>query len=215
MSLVPFGPQALELFLRIEQPSARGAPAESDGYETIGQFYEAIEVGIRDLCDRLGEDAVFSGDPDRQVSNDAGLPRRWHIVAVTDLASAHRALEEIVEQGEGTAHHDVWDGDHEMFHPERDEVAHYYRFQELKLGRRYQRGDTPASGPTGDPVTSTGPASTPWDRNPRMADHAPVTRSGRRRRSSTTPTAPCSTSSSGASTAAPGCSAGPSARCTG
>ena len=36
----------------------------------------------------------------------------------------------------------VWDHDHEMFHPERDEVGHYYRIEELRVGRRYRRGDT-------------------------------------------------------------------------
>src|SRR5207342_2923225 len=148
VSLVPFGSEALELFLKIEQPSAPGAPAESDGYQTIGQFYEAIELGIRDLCARIGEPAVFSGDPARQVTNELAYRGAGDIVAVSDLSSALQALKEIVEQGEGAAHHDVWDGDHDMFHPDRDEVAHYYRFQELKLGRRYQRGDTPVSGPS-------------------------------------------------------------------
>lgn len=172
VSLVPFGAEALELFLKIEQPSLLGAPAEGEGYETIGQFYEAIDRGIRTLCDRLGERSVFCGDPARQVTE--GLPYRGGgtIVAVESLATALEALKEIVEQGEGTAHHDVWDGDHEMFHPERDEVAHFYRFQELKLGRRYQRGDTPDTGPTGDPVNVDWAGVHPMRRNPRTADHA-------------------------------------------
>jgi len=42
------------------------------------------------------------------------------------------------------AYVEVWDGDHDDIHPDREQVAHYYRFQELKLGRRYRRGDTPA-----------------------------------------------------------------------
>ena len=47
VSLLPFGPEALELFLKIEQPSAPDADPESDRYETIGQFYDAIEHGMR------------------------------------------------------------------------------------------------------------------------------------------------------------------------
>ena len=66
-----------------------------------------------------------------------------------DLASALAAIDEIEEQGEGLKHAEVWDGDRDMFHPERDEVAHYFRFQEIARGRSYQRGDTPASGPSG------------------------------------------------------------------
>ncbi|MGW4404863.1 ferritin-like domain-containing protein [Nonomuraea sp. NPDC004702] len=143
VSLVPFGVQALEMFLRLERPAPPGAPPEDDGYETIGQFYAAIEQGLRHLCGTLGEKEVFCGDPARQVSGAHFRHTGGRLVAVTDLASALDALEEIVEQGEGTARGEVWDGD-------QDEVAHYYRFMELKLGRRYRRGDTPESGPTGE-----------------------------------------------------------------
>ncbi|MEU4404000.1 ferritin-like domain-containing protein [Streptosporangium sp. NPDC023963] len=146
LSLVPFGPEALEMFLRLEQPAPPGAPPEDDNYETIGQFYAAIEQGLRYLCDTLGEKEVFSGDPARQVSDGHFRHTGGRLVAVTDLASALDALEEIVEQGEGTARSEVWDGD-------QDEVAHYYRFMELKLGRRYRRGDTPESGPTGEKLS--------------------------------------------------------------
>jgi len=153
MELLPFGARALEMFLEIERPSARGAAPEGDRYETIGQFYEAIEAGLRQLCSDLGESAVFTGDPQRQVGGAYSYGGSGRIVVVDDLASALDALNEIVEQGEGAAHVDVWDGDHQMFHAERDEVAHYYRFQELKVGRRYRRGDTPQSGPTGEPIS--------------------------------------------------------------
>ncbi|MEV4579523.1 ferritin-like domain-containing protein [Nonomuraea jabiensis] len=146
LSLVPFGPEALEMFLRLEQPAPPGAPPEDDNYETIGQFYAAIEQGLRYLCDTLGEKEVFCGDPARQVSGGHFRHTGGRLVAVTDLASALDALEEIVEQGEGTARSEVWDGD-------QDEVAHYYRFMELKLGRRYRRGDTPESGPTGEKLS--------------------------------------------------------------
>ncbi|MFB9207563.1 CDGSH iron-sulfur domain-containing protein, partial [Nonomuraea spiralis] len=143
VSLVPFGAEALEMFLRLERPAPPGAPPEDDDYETIGQFYAAIEQGLRHLCETLGEKEVFCGDPARQVSGTHFRHTGGRLVAVTDLASALDALEEIVEQGEGTARGEVWDGD-------QDEVAHYYRFMELKLGRRYRRGDTPESGPTGE-----------------------------------------------------------------
>ncbi|MGV9383375.1 ferritin-like domain-containing protein [Nonomuraea sp. NPDC003707] len=173
LSLVPFGPEALEMFLRIEQPAPPGAPAEADGYETIGQFYAAIEEGLRHLCERLGERAVFTGDPARQVSADHFRHTAGNLVEVGDLASALAALEEIVEQGEGTARGGVWDGDQDVFHPERQEVGHYYRFQELKLGRRYQRGDTPQSGPTGETIWVDPTGVRPMRHNPRLSDHEP------------------------------------------
>lgn len=173
MPLLPFGREALEVFLRIEQPSAVDALAELDNYQTIGQFYEAVRRGLRDLSSSLGEEVVFSGDRSRQVPATAAYGGGGHIVEVTDLASALAALDEIVEQGEGLAHRDVWDGDHEMFKPDRKEVAHYFRFQALHLGRRFQPGDTPQSGPTGDRIDVDWAAVRPMQRNPRTADSAP------------------------------------------
>ncbi|TCC24612.1 ferritin-like domain-containing protein [Kribbella speibonae] len=169
LQLLPFGPDALEMFLRLELPEAPTAVAESDHYETIGQFYDAIEDGFRYLSETLGEDKLFSGDPQRQVTAGPFHHSAGVVQPVTDLESALDALEEIVEQGEGTARGEVWDGDRDIFHPDRDEVAHYYRFQELKLGRRYQRGDTPQSGPTGETVTVDLAGVSPMQPNPRRS----------------------------------------------
>ncbi|GAA4264246.1 hypothetical protein GCM10022255_116100 [Dactylosporangium darangshiense] len=173
LSLLPFGAEALDMFLRIEQPAPPGAPAEGDGYETIGQFYDAIEQGLRQLCNRLGEREVFCGDRARQVNAGHFRHTAGRLIAVDDLASALAALEEIVEQGEGTARGEVWDGDRDVFHTDRAEVAHFYRFQELRVGRRYRRGDTPQSGPTGEAIPVDLAGVRPMRRNPRLAHHAP------------------------------------------
>jgi len=215
VSLVPFGPEALELFLKIERPSRRGAPAQSDGYETIGQFYEAIEAGIRSLCHRLGEGTVFCGDPARQVTSELSYGGGGRIIAVDSLATALEALEEIVEQGEGTAHHDVWDGDHDMFHPERDEVAHFYGSRSSSSAGATSVVTRPRQVRQAIRCTSIGPARTPCDAilEPPTTDRG--ARSGSRKKSSTMPTARCSTSSRRRSTAARGCSRLPPERCTG
>ena len=151
VSLEPFSKGAVEAFMKIEKPSHQGDPPEDDNYETIGQFYEAIEEGLKSLATELGEDAMFTGDPARQITPEHfDYHASGHIVAVTDLKTALEALDEIVEQGEGHDHQEVWDGDRDMFHHERDEVAHYYRYMEIMEGRSFKRGDTPQSGPTGD-----------------------------------------------------------------
>jgi len=173
VSLLRFGPEAIETFLKIEQPSLTGAPPESDNYETIGQFYDAIRQGFRNLSAALGEANVFCGDAARQVTDQHFYSGGGRIIGVDNLASALVAVEEIVEQGEGAGHTQVWDGDSDVFHPERDEAAHYYRFQELKLGRRYLRGDTPRSGPTGDPILIDWDSVRPMRTNPRICYHAP------------------------------------------
>ena len=172
--LLRFGPEALNVFLKIENPSAPGAPPEGDCYETIGQFYEAIRDGLRALCADLGEPRVFCGDPARQIA-DAPFPGGGRIIAINGLASALKAVDEIVEQGEGAAHVEVWDGDSDDIHPDRKQVAHYYRFQELEFGRRYRCGDTPQSGPTGDTISIDWNGVRPMRPNPRTSDHAPGT----------------------------------------
>lgn len=83
------------------------------------------------------------------------------------LCDALDALDEVVEQGEGLPGQ-ISDGDHLHFEQE-EEVAHYFRFNEILQGRYYTREDTPASGPTGPefPVDWEGV----WNMapNPRMA----------------------------------------------
>jgi len=171
ISLFRFGPEAIETFLKIEQPSSASGPPEGDNYETIGQFYQSIERGLRELSTTLGEANVFCGEPTRQVTDQHFYSGGGRIIAVDSLATALAALEEIVEQGEGAGHAQVWDGDSDVFHPDRDQVAHYYRFRELQLGRRYRRGDTPRSGPTGGPISIDWSAVRPMRSNPRSADH--------------------------------------------
>ena len=166
MSLMPFGKDALEQFSLLERPGPFNGPAQADRYNTIGQFYNSIRQALHELCAEFGEANVFCGDPARQVTKGFG-----RVLTIDSLATALTAVEEIVDQGEG-ATHDIWDGEREMFHPERDEVAHYYRIQELLVSRRYRRGDTPQSGPTGDALTIDFDGVQPMQRNPRSANHA-------------------------------------------
>jgi hypothetical protein len=86
-----------DVFLRIEQPEEPGAQPEADRYETLAQFYEAIVAGLV----RLG-DEVFSGNPGRQVTTGYAGHGGGILFAVADLESALLAIEQIVEQGEGT-----------------------------------------------------------------------------------------------------------------
>ena len=68
-------------------------------FATVGHLYRGIAEGLSHLVNRLGEGAVFVGPPRAQAT-----PELFHwpeLVAVTDLRSAHAAIEEIIEQGEG------------------------------------------------------------------------------------------------------------------
>jgi CDGSH-type Zn-finger protein len=174
--LARFSRPTIETFMRIENPEAPDARPEAEQYDTQGQFYLAIEEALQRLCAEQGEARIFCGDPARQVTPESlDYTGSGRVIAVRDLASALSAINEIEEQGEGATPKEVWDGDRDMFHPEMDEVAHYFRYQELLLGRLYQRGDTPASGPTGRSFAIDWDAVYPMRENPKSSDYAPGT----------------------------------------
>lgn len=171
--IMKFSPEAVDVFLQIERPADQDAEPAEDQYNTLGQFYASIEEGLEYLCRKLGEANVFTGDPARQIRPELlRYEGGGRVIVVTDLESALTAIDEIEEQGEGLKHAEVWDGDRTLFHPEREEVAHYFRFQEVLLGRSFVRGDTPQSGPSGEPFVVDWNAVYPMRANPHMADYA-------------------------------------------
>ena len=122
MELLPFDETSLRHFIYLERPEGldmadqdalsaieKAAPlprADEDeigprlqDFDTIGTLYRAIEIGFDRLADKLGEDRLFVGPRSAQaVVGQFPLP---NLAAVTNLASAHAAIETIVEQGEG------------------------------------------------------------------------------------------------------------------
>jgi hypothetical protein len=122
IELVPFGEAALRHFAFLERPEgmdvedAEGFEAiaqavalphdESDEivphlqeFDTIGQLYRSIQLGVEHLDERIGPKRLFIGPPNAQATEEHF---RWpELVAVTDLASARQAIDTIVEQGEG------------------------------------------------------------------------------------------------------------------
>jgi len=170
--LAPFAPATIETFMRVERPGERHAKSEADNFETIGQFYWAIEEGLKILCATQGEDTVFSGEPDRQITPAMlGFVGQRRVIAVHNLETALEAIDEIEEQGEGLKHRQVWDGDRDMYHPEREEVAHYFRFSEIMQGRSYIRGDSPRSGPSGEAFVVDWTVVYPMRPNPKIDDY--------------------------------------------
>jgi hypothetical protein len=77
-------------------------------FATVGHLYRSIEEGIAHLADRFGERNLFVGPPRAQATS---AHFHWpELVAVTDTASARRALDTILEQGEGARGH--WETAH-------------------------------------------------------------------------------------------------------
>ena len=168
-----FSRPVIDTMMKFEKPEAEGAPPEDDNYETLGQFYKAIENGLINLSNEIGQERLFCGDPARQIRDDSfSYAGSGRIIAVTDLDSALEALVEIVEQGEGLDHGSIWDGDRNMFHHERKEVGHYFRLNQIVNVRYYQRGDTPQSGPTGNTFEVDWDAVYNMQPNPRSSDYS-------------------------------------------
>ena len=129
-------------------------------FYSIGEFYKAIEQGLELLHAQMG-DKLFSGDPARQITPEYYYSGGGGLFAVTDLASAKAAIALISEQGEGMT---------DAIFDEEGEIAHYYRFQQLLLGRYYQAGDTPGH-PSGAPLAVDWDAVFPVKANARLADY--------------------------------------------
>ena len=121
----------------IERPARRGAPPQPDRYRTIAQFYEAISEAIdRDRHGHVwSRDLVATGAAERPV-----LLRRRRRDRRRGPRERAGGLELIVEEGEGFKG-TIFDGDEQIM-GEHEELAHYFRFEELARGRRFTRGDT-------------------------------------------------------------------------
>jgi hypothetical protein len=152
MRLLPFGEAALEHFVYLERPEGmEGADAEGfqpagpppapmrpeeiiprgQDFATVGHLYRSIERGLAYLADKLGEDRLFIGPAFQQADETAfGWP---DLRPITDLAGADRAIERIVEQGEGAR------GDWAN--------AHYGRFLAVLEDYRAMRAEDPAFEP--------------------------------------------------------------------
>jgi hypothetical protein len=120
LALLPFGEQAVRHFMFLERPEGmdirdgdglaaygRAVPVMRAGdivprgqdFKTVGHMYRSIEAGFRHLTEVHGEDWLFVGPPRAQATPESfGWPE---LVPVTGLASALRAIDEILEQGEG------------------------------------------------------------------------------------------------------------------
>lgn len=158
--LLPFGEAALHHFIYLERPEnveMTDAPGfeptgprpmamrpdevlpRGQDFSTQGHLYRAVAQGLAGLAEAMGEDRLFIGPAFHQAEeNSFGWP---DLEPITDLASAQRALERIVEQGEGAT------GDWE--------TAHYGRFLAVLGEYRTMREADPDFDPT-HPVVAAG-----------------------------------------------------------
>ncbi|MGH1334672.1 MAG: ferritin-like domain-containing protein [Aureispira sp.] len=156
INLERFSKSAIDTFMQIELPDGWNEPSlkarsvvEVPGY-TIGEFYKEIELKLKELCEDIGEEKVFIGDPSHQIGPDFYWSGGGKPFEVHTLEDALEAIEVIVEQGEGANLDSVLDSDH-IFFGQEEEVGHFFRFNEILEGRKYKDNDDPRKPPTGDP----------------------------------------------------------------
>lgn len=122
--LAPFSHDQLAAFMTIEEPEdPLQFPVAADRAlepSTIGQFYTKIKQQIA-----LLGDGAFSSTPRNQVGPEA----MEGAVVVTDVATASRAIDIIIDQGEGTKESPLEAATGNV-------VAHYYRYAEIYHGKK-------------------------------------------------------------------------------
>lgn len=123
------------VFMEIEEPEnpivfKSVSLAEMPTYSTIGAFYQAIQQKI----DELAPDEL-PGDKSKQVTSSF-FPAD-ELFPIYTKQNAIDAINIIIEQGEGTSTSPL---------DQEDELAHYYRFEELYKGKRLVKDDTAPNG---------------------------------------------------------------------
>ena len=109
-------------------------------FETIGDFYKATGAGFKTVAEKLGEKALFNGDPARQVGPGYYYSGGGDLFPVVDVASALAAIDLITEQGEGSTG---------RIYDDAGELSHYYRFDQINRGRFYRVNEDKADVPQG------------------------------------------------------------------
>ena len=134
--------QVEELFLVIEQPELHTTLPDDDVYETLGQFYHAVERGFATVA----RDHDLFADPqaDRQLANAAyyrpvafDAEDSGGLGLVRDIEGANEAIHVIVHQGEGLS-------DEKWADPAHEELTHYYKFLQIADGAAPLGGVAPA-----------------------------------------------------------------------
>ncbi len=133
VGLVPASPEAIrDVFMRIEQPEVHGAPAEPDLFESLGQFYHALEIGIDELSDR--RDLFADPQTDCQLSDPSfyapvafDAEDSGGLMLIDGPESARAAIEVIVHQGEGLSTERWAD-------PAHQELTHYFKLLQISDG---------------------------------------------------------------------------------
>lgn len=128
VSLEGLSKPALNTFMKIEEPEKDIAHLEMveavETFPRIGAFYDAIKDAFHNIKPKLTREAqieAYFGET--QQSDGSNVPKN-----IGSLNDVDAAIALIKDQGEGT--------EEEVSDKDTGELAHYYRFKEVAVGRK-------------------------------------------------------------------------------
>lgn len=143
VSLLPFSPGAMDQAMKIEEPEdplhfPEAAELSEPTYQTIGQFYDALDKALGQL-----PAVAWSTTPRNQLTDHPFFA--GELFPVAGCKAASRAIQRIMSEGEGNTKSPLnFNG----------ELAHYYRFQEIRRNQVLQKDSSvvPGGFSWGDPL---------------------------------------------------------------
>lgn len=171
-----FTPEQVKSFRLIEAAPKDTGPAKKGDYHTIGGFYIYIRDQLEKACDKFGDEAIFIGDDKRQITNDDYFGAGGEVIEVTGKPpqrrkAALKAIKEIMEEGEGAdLGHRAGDGDIIPGPEGHEDIAHYFKFNEILHSRYYHPDDGVNDPPSGGDLIVDWSAVSPMRDDPSERD---------------------------------------------
>ncbi len=175
-----FDPDQVKSFREVERAPPNLKRARAGKPITIGGFYALLKIRLKHACDTFGEAKVFGEGKDaaerrkRQIGEGDYYGAGGAVIEVHDRATAETAIDEIMEEGEG-AHHGDTAGDNDPIPgpkgENREDIAHFFKFDEILHSRYYCPEDRRDEPPTGDDMIVDWSAVWPMKDDPKGGDY--------------------------------------------
>jgi hypothetical protein len=132
--------KTLDMYMAIEQPETIPPAVEGEMFPTIGAFYDAVAQTFNVLQPPISTFGQIPGgvpvpDPDKPDDPMATITESFE--PMPTLQAIQDAITLIKDQGEGTG----TSPDAPQFDPPGGELAHYFRFGEIRYRKRYVETD--------------------------------------------------------------------------
>ncbi len=170
-----FDPDQVKAFREIERGVEDPQKAREGDYSTIGGFYIFVQKRLVDAGSKWGEDKIFIGQCDLQIGKGDYYGAGGEVIKVVDLSTACQAISKIMEEGEGaTLGHRAGDGDRipGPISEEREDIAHYFKFNEILHSRYYRSMDLVDDAPSGGDMVVDWNAVCPMRDDPKGSDYS-------------------------------------------